>query len=76
MNIEALIQNRITENQKRFDTIQHLFRNYSEVNLPPLCGTMKQLYDEELVLRGVIKELRRILQDVEACEDQLAADAR
>ena len=66
MNIDTLIENRLSENQKRFDTIQHLFRNYSEVNLPPLCGTMKQLLDEERVLRGVIKELKGILEEAKS----------
>jgi len=73
MNIQTVaenLRNTIAGKENRLETIKHLFSKYSEVNLPPLCGTIKQLLDEELVLRGVIKELKRILQDVEQCRPE------
>ena len=57
-----VVQSRLALHQKRLEHLDHLSSNYSEVNWPG--GKEKHYKDhyEEMVLRGIIKELKHILE--------------
>jgi hypothetical protein len=61
--ITEVIQSRLALHQARFDHIEHLMSNYSEVNWPG-GGEKKFKKDfyERMVLKGIIQELKHILE--------------
>ena len=61
--MNEIIQFRLKLHQDRFDHIEYLSSNYSEVNWPG-GGEQKYKKDfyEQMVLKGIIKELKHILE--------------
>jgi hypothetical protein len=61
--IAEVVQARLELHQKRVDHIDYLSSNYSEINWPG-GGEKKYKKDfyERMVLKGVIKELKHILE--------------
>ena len=57
-----VIESRLKLHQERFDHIEYLSSNYSEVNWPGGEKKYKKDFYEQMVLKGIIKELKQILE--------------
>jgi hypothetical protein len=61
MNTEA-IQSRLNLHQKRFDHIEYLMSNYGQDRWPGGEQKFKKDFYERMVLKGIIQELKHILE--------------
>jgi hypothetical protein len=60
--MNELIQSRLNLHQNRFNHIEYLSSNYSEVNWPGGEKKYKKDFYERMVLNGIIRELKHILE--------------
>jgi hypothetical protein len=58
--MNEVIQARLKLHQKRFDHIEHLMSIYGHTNWPGGEKKFKQDFYEQMVLKGIIKELKTI----------------
>ena len=56
-----VIQSRLELHQKRFDHIERLMSNYGDSNWPGGEQKYKKDFYEQMVLKGIIKELEHVL---------------
>ena len=60
--MDQAIESRLKLHQERFDQIEYLSSKYSEVNWPGGEQKYKKDFYEHMVLKGIIKELKHILE--------------
>lgn len=57
-----VIESRLKLHQDRFDHIDYLMSNYGDSNWPGGEQKFKKDFYEQMVLKGIIKELKQILE--------------